>query len=280
MSAKKLAHPQAATVPAVPTAKAFKEILPLLAALTADQVHSPNVDVAHAASIGLAAVPRLAPLRAEAAKLPDFDITNFDRLGTYALAAWYAQIESTPKTTENPVVALVAKAKPLREDLLMSAQLLAHKGFFDAKTVDAIGGGHANLDLANDLQSLAAVFTANWAAVEHKSPVTRADVDQAAKLGPQLLAALGSGDKPSNVDGDAIDIRNRAWTLFSNAYDQCQRAVTYIRWSEGDADSITPSLHATEKKKKHPGAPPAPDPNRRCQRHRQRRRIPRAIKCP
>jgi hypothetical protein len=192
--------------------------------------------------------------------LPDFDVENLDRLGTYALAAWYAQIEAAPKTTENPVVTLVAQAKPLREDLLMAAQLLAHKGFFDAKSVAAIVGGNANLDLANDLESLAALFSSNWAAVETKSPITRADVDHAAKLGPQLLTAIGAGDKPTKVDADAIDTRNRAWTLFANAYDQCRRALTYLRWSEGDADAIAPSLHATEKKKKKSDAPPAPAP--------------------
>jgi hypothetical protein len=260
MTAKKASPSLAATQPAVPTAKAYKEILPLLAAIPDDSVQTPNVDIAHAASIALATVPRLAALRAEAAALPDFDIENFDRLGTYALAAWYAQIEAAPKTTENPLVALVAKAKPLREDLLLAAELLAHKGFFDAKSVDAIVGGNANLQLANDLESLAALFSSHWAAVEHKSPVTRADVDHAAKLGPQLLAALGTGDKATKVDADAIDTRNRAWTLFADAYDQCRRAVTYLRWNEGDADTIAPSLHSGEKKKKKPDAPPGPEP--------------------
>ena len=29
-----------------------------------------------------------------------------------------------------------------------------------------------------------------------------------------------------------------------NAYDACRRAVSYLRWNEGDADAIAPSLFA------------------------------------
>ncbi len=39
-------------------------------------------------------------------------------------------------------------------------------------------------------------------------------------------------------------MRARAFTLFSRAYDQVRRAVNVLRWDEGDADSIAPSLYA------------------------------------
>src|SRR5512132_3793744 len=35
----------------------------------------------------------------------------------------------------------------------------------------------------------------------------------------------------------------RAFTLFVTADDQGRRAVTYLRWNEGDADSLAPSLY-------------------------------------
>ena len=35
----------------------------------------------------------------------------------------------------------------------------------------------------------------------------------------------------------------RAFTLFSRAYDATRGAVTYLRWNEGDADDIAPSLY-------------------------------------
>ncbi|MBI5479925.1 MAG: hypothetical protein HY906_13755 [Deltaproteobacteria bacterium] len=39
-----------------------------------------------------------------------------------------------------------------------------------------------------------------------------------------------------------MDRRDRAFTLLVNAYDTFQRAVTYLRWNEGDAGTIAPSL--------------------------------------
>ena len=50
-------------------------------------------------------------------------------------------------------------------------------------------------------------------------------------------------------------MRARAYTLF---YDDARRAVIFLRWHEGDADSIAPSLHpgkSASKKK------PADEPN-------------------
>ena len=42
----------------------------------------------------------------------------------------------------------------------------------------------------------------------------------------------------------AAELRVRAFTLFVHAYSNARRAVTYLRWHEGDADSIAPSLYA------------------------------------
>jgi hypothetical protein len=45
--------------------------------------------------------------------------------------------------------------------------------------------------------------------------------------------------------------RARAFTLLVNAYDACRQALAYLRWKEGDAESIAPSLF-----KKRPGRKP------------------------
>jgi hypothetical protein len=38
-------------------------------------------------------------------------------------------------------------------------------------------------------------------------------------------------------------MRARAYTLFTRAYDDARRAIIFLRWHEGDADSIAPALH-------------------------------------
>ena len=63
-------------------------------------------------------------------------------------------------------------------------------------------------------------------------------------LGPALLAALGARTRTDRATAaaDARDLRTRAFTLFENAYDQCRRAVNYLRWNHGDVESYTPVL--------------------------------------
>ena len=38
------------------------------------------------------------------------------------------------------------------------------------------------------------------------------------------------------------------FTLFARRYDQLRRAATYLRWEEGDADSVVPSIFAKAKR--------------------------------
>lgn len=240
-------QPVSAAKPAVPNdaAKAFAEVEPLLAALAPADILQINVDIPRAVSIAVGAVPHIAKLRTEAAKLPGFDISNIDRLGTYALAAWYSHLLALPVSSESAVNALLEEARPLREDMLEAAELLAKKKFFDKEVVKAIRAGLGNIDMANDLVALSALFTAGWARVEHKSPVEWAEVERAALLGPQILVALGERDQPGvrvAESSDPNERRKRAFTLFYKAYDQSQRAVSYLRWNEDDADQIAPTL--------------------------------------
>ncbi|WP_437627106.1 hypothetical protein [Sorangium sp. So ce1151] len=69
-------------------------------------------------------------------------------------------------------------------------------------------------------------------------------MSRAGEIGPQLLAALGvreHGKGPGPTE--AADKRARAFALLVHAYDQTRRAVAYLRWNEGDADTVAPSLY-------------------------------------
>lgn len=258
-------QPVSAVKPAVPNdaAKAFAEVEPLLDAIPPGDILHINVDIPRAVSIAVGAVPHIAKLRGDAAKLPGFDISNIDRLGTFALAAWYAHLLALPVTSESAVNALLEEARPLREDMLLAAELLAKKSFFNKEAVKAIRAGQGNIDMANDLVALAALFTAGWSRVEHKSPVEWAEVERAALLGPQILVALGERDQPGVKVADGTspaERRSRAFTLFFNAYDQCRRAAAYLRWSEDDAELFAPTLF-TGRARRPPTEEPAPVEN-------------------
>ena len=238
-----------AAKPSVPkeAASAYAAVEAQVKALAPDALQPINIDIPRAVSIAVGAVPHLAKMRDVAAKLPGFDITHMDLIGTYALAAWHAHLLALPEVTSRQLAALLEEAKPIRDHLLLAAELLAHKGYFDKRSVEAIRAGQGNLDAANDVVALSALFAAAWANIENRTTVTWEEVERAAVLGPQILIALGERSMHTGAEPGAMtanERRQRAFTLFVRAYDECRRAATYLRWQEGDADELVPSLYS------------------------------------
>ena len=255
-----------AAKPSVPTeaASAYAAVAAQVKALSPDDLAPINVDIPRAVSIAVGAVPHLAKMRDVAAKLPGFDIAHIDRIGTYALAAWHAHLLALPEVASRQLAALLDEARPIREHLLLAAELLAHKGYFDKRSVEAIRAGQGNLDTANDVVALSALFTAAWPTIENRTTVTWEEVERAAQLGPQILIALGERTMPAGPEAGAMnanDRRQRAYTLFARAYDECRRAAVYLRWHEGDADQLVPSLYSGRNApRRSPASPEAPEP--------------------
>ncbi|MRG91766.1 hypothetical protein [Polyangium spumosum] len=236
--------------PAPPRDAAFAlaEVRAEVDALPESELLPVNVDVPRAVAIVLGAAPHLAALRERfVAELPKHPIRYIDNLKNYALAAWYSHLLSLPAPgPENTVKKLLEEASPLRESLLVAAEALAHRGFFEKERVAEIRSGQGHLDTANDLVALAALFSEHWSAIEHKTAVEWAEVERAAAIGPDILVAVGerelprSGEKPD----DPTKLRVRAFSLLAKAYDQCRRGAAYLAWGERDLDEIAPSLYS------------------------------------
>lgn len=227
-------------------AAAFALVQPELATVLPEEIPRITIDVGRAVSVALGALPHLRTLRsAMKTELPKHPVLLLDKLETYALAAWYAHLlVISPAGDSTPVKKLLEEATPLRESLLIAAEALAHCGLVDAKRVAEIRSGQGYIDLASDLVALSALFIGSWQQVNQKTAVKLGEVQRAAELGPELLTALGERGQPLSAPkaAGAADQRLRAFALFVHAYDACQRAVAYLRWDEGDADTIAPSL--------------------------------------
>ncbi len=233
------------SAPSAPNAaaEAFAKIEPELAALAAEELAPITVDVSAAVTAVLAAAPKILAHREEIVEqLPLHPIEPIDELTTYAHGAWYAHLLHTYASgSPESAKAMIDEAQKLREDLLVAAEALAHRGMLDADVVAKIRKGQGHADTANDLTTLAQVFTASWSKVGSKTAVERSEVDRAAELGPAVMVAIDvrkHGAKSTDTDGQ----RTRAFALLARAYDGCRRALSYLRWAEGDADTIAPSL--------------------------------------
>src|SRR5690606_30642203 len=62
-------------------------------------------------------------------------------------------------------------------------------------------------------------------------------------VGPAVFAMVSQRENRRQRSGSQDSLRvRRAWTLVDRAYTQCRRALSYLRFEEGDADLIAPSL--------------------------------------
>ena len=111
------------------------------------------------------------------------------------------------------------------------------------------------MDKANDLVSLAALFTQNWAVIENKTAISAQQVEEAATIGPALLVSLS--ERPLKKQDAGTETRARAFTLLDQSYDEIRRAVAFVRWAEKDGHMIAPSLYTKGKRKR--GADAADD---------------------
>ena len=225
---------------------AFQKTASARAALAPAELLPINLDVQVALTTVLGTLPRLATLRdAIVAALPEFDIGQFDKLGAYAEALAYAQ--TAYLAASEPAEALptlVARAAEVRDQLLSDATALAKRGLLDAKRLAELKGGPGYLNTTSDVGVLVRMFRERWSDVVSKSAVQPAELDEAEQMFERITLAYAERTQQSNTAAAATDDRLRAYTLLVNAYDQARRAASYLRWVEGDAEKIVPSLWA------------------------------------
>ena len=94
------------------------------------------------------------------------------------------------------------------------------------------------------LAARASLLRERWRDIGHKSAIEPQELDEAEQMFERITTAYAvRASRPLTVAA-AVEDRRRAYTLLVRAYDHARRAVTYLRWTEGDADAIAPSLWA------------------------------------
>jgi len=195
----------------------------LLSDASIDQVRIPLDIVRHNAAIGAKAVLDNRELIASLLKKPNFK--EVERLVSIVDATIGAS--QNAKTTEAEPTTFEADLKllfPLRKKLLSGADAAEAAGLVPTKEVEAIRVGRGKLDAADDLISLASLFTKHKKKLEGKTAITSADLQEAKALGLRLKAKLKPGavkSKKAKDAGqvDAADLRDRLYTMVLNAHE-------------------------------------------------------------
>lgn len=224
----------------------YERVREELEALAPEDLVDINLDIPSAVLLTLGVLPQLAALReAIVVRLANFDIERFDRIEDYAKAlsyanAMYATATRSPDglkelydegiklrtTLHNDILALVGR------ELIAEAAIKSYTGFAGYKNV------------ATDLQYMAHVLKANFSQIEGKCATTTQEVEHALKVSLHLLRLAGQKEQSPATIAAVVEMRTRAFTVFTRAYDDARRAVIYLRWHEKDADEIAPSLYA------------------------------------
>lgn len=230
-------------------------------ALKPEEVIRAKLGIAAVVAMVHGVVPRLKPLRREMAKLPGLNLKRIDRLELCATALGQAQINYLV-SAESPdaLPELAEEAVRTSKLLYLEAQALASCGLINPASLDDYSGGTGYQAAAMDLQLVVTVLQNNWGAIEGKCAVESAELERAEKVAARILRLAGMKTQAGQADDPALDERDRAYTLVDQSYDEVCRAVDFLRYHRGDAETIAPSLYQTRKRRspgrEEPVAPP------------------------
>ena len=205
-----------------------------------------NLDIATVVTTAVGAMDEILALRPQVPQhLPTFDLNQFDILEHAANATLHLHSRWLFATSPaEPLPELVREATHRRELLVSAATMLVKHGLLPANALNALVGPVGHKNVAVDLNGVASLLRENWARLDGKTPLAIADLDAATRVAQRLIKAVGVKQQaPAVVAAIALE-RQRAFTLFLRAYDQVRRAVIYLRWNEGDADLVAPSLYS------------------------------------
>lgn len=256
---------------AKPTARdegeaAFLRLRARLGKLAAERIVQPRAGVREAASFVLSDTLRRlrdAGLRARFAALPaaEFDHSALADLGPAAEAVLWTQTELATAEAGSAgarlSVALVTQATALRNQMLEVCAYHFREAPALHAQVEDIRSGHGYLDLAQDLQRLAALYRAQAALLKQDLRFYRAgDAAEALALATRITSEL----RPQGPQA-ARDAAWRAWTLLTDLYAEVARGAHFLLREAGQV--AFPSLHAVSRstprrRGKTPPAPPAP----------------------
>lgn len=223
--------------------EAFQQVVAEMRAIPKEHVQICNVEVPLATMTVFGSVPEIMALRPRVVEeLPKFPIERFDKLETYTAAMAHAHtLFMAASRPPEPVTELVKQCTELREMLLSDAQALSRRGIIDGSRLEDLKGNNSYRFIPFDVFTLVHILRDNAAKIQGKTAVQPAELDKAQQLAQDLTRALGEREQAPAALESAIDLRNRAFTLFVRNYNDVQHVVHYLEPDR--VDEIAPTMY-------------------------------------
>ncbi len=224
---------------------AYELVRPQREALKPDQLVPISIDVIAASLILFGRYEEISSYREQVERdLPNFDSAVFGHVLDYALASSHAHTRFAAASSNTALAELYDRVARIRDVLVADVTALGKRKLVDASRLSELRGPPGHKNVAYDVLLLRTILRDHWAQVASRTGVTPAELAEAAELADQLANAVAIREQQANMVTEASDQRQRAFTLYVNAYDQVRRAISFLRWDEGDVDRIAPSLYA------------------------------------
>jgi len=236
-----------------------------ISAVEDDDLAPLNLDVHAAVTTVLGSIPEIRQLAGAIEALPGNGPGSVDALEDYAHAVGEASsLYATAAAAGENIAALNEVAVKMRELIRSDAHALATRGLIDRARLAPFKGLVGYKNVAFELIDWANLMRDCWSAIEGKTALTAEEIAEAKELGTRLVHAVGLREQGPAQLSEAARTRQQAVTLLVRAYDQIRRTVVFLRWNEGDADAIAPSLYAgrsRHRKDADEAVPEAPSPS-------------------
>jgi hypothetical protein len=135
---------------------------------------------------------------------------------------------------------LLERVRAARRVLVASFELLQARGVMDKDAVK-LSPASTPLDQLKDVRMLGLAFLARWDQVGALIGNDRKSIEDALTAADQLTAALAAKDEIEEGSRTAAVMRNAAWTLAVQSWQELERAVEYLRYHEKDFRKFLPS---------------------------------------
>lgn len=241
---------------------AYQLLLPQYQAIPLESLGSITVDVASVVTLVIGSLPEIRKLAGEIQKKePELTLDKVEQLRVAALALNYAHaayLSAAP--ADDNLDKLGAEAIERFGTLSADGTTLARRGLINGKELEDMGSPVGYKNVAVALTRFVSVFRRNWETIKGKCAVTQEELETTLQLAELILTAVGLKEKGAAKLESATEYRLRAFFFLANEYDRFRQVITFIRWKQGDADKIAPSIYSARNARRREATEPPPAP--------------------
>jgi hypothetical protein len=226
-----------------PNGKALEELKPRLVVMEPEEIlRDAKLDATVAGTIAAATAKKVLPFRgALVAIFGAAAGTRVDELPKLARATQQADIAAAAAAAPSDLSAMHEEVRDAYDLLSADAQGMVHRKLIPAHELDKTKDIQGYEATVRSTLILVAVLRRYWEQVKDQTPLTEADLDRTQRTAERMLDTKGDRDQ-GVPQVPANELRLRALSLLIRTYREIFREVQYLRFWEGDADTIVPSL--------------------------------------